>query len=412
MSNENATLDALRVTFHPALYLQRQTWVLDILRRENVQSVLDIGCGEGSLLQCLTEPSFTLPPRITLPPTQSDLYLKTIHGLDPHPPNCELAALSTAPPPFDKPPFTGYDRWRKRDARWMPLEVSIWEGGFEAINDAFEGDNVDAFVASEVIEHLTPALLPLFAPVLLGYYRPRLLLLTTPNFAYNERFSRPGEVSLTGYPDPTGRTDRVFRHHDHKLEWTTEEWNQYCSESAASFGYSVEIAGIGRAVEPDPWNREQKLGYASQVAIFRRRDDEQPHVDESSLLRSTCDFAPHKLRTRHVHQPHPLSLEELNVPPNVDEIRRAVMEAMKDNREDAMTFFQLWKYGEISLKCKGDIGALARAFEVASLDADVWIVEDNKVDAWETKLTWKNFGENNHLVYSSLGHSQTTSSQN
>lgn len=32
----------------------------------------------------------------------------------------------------------------------MPLEVSLWEGGFEAINDAFEGDKIDAFVASEV----------------------------------------------------------------------------------------------------------------------------------------------------------------------------------------------------------------------------------------------------------------------
>ena len=31
--------DQLRVTFQPPLYLQRQIWVLNILRRENAQSV-------------------------------------------------------------------------------------------------------------------------------------------------------------------------------------------------------------------------------------------------------------------------------------------------------------------------------------------------------------------------------------
>ena len=62
------------------------------------------------------------------------------------------------------------------------------------------------------IEHLTPELLPLFAPIILGHYRPRLLLLTTPNYAYNQRFSPPGKYSRKGHPDPTGRTSRVFRY--------------------------------------------------------------------------------------------------------------------------------------------------------------------------------------------------------
>jgi small RNA 2'-O-methyltransferase len=123
--------------------------------------VLDIGCGEGSLLQCLTEPSYTLPPTTSLPPTSpfvlgagasclTDLYLHTIHGLDPCASNLELAIQGTAPSSLDKPPFTGYERWTRRNARWTSLEVNIWEGGFEAINDAFARDAIDVFVASEV----------------------------------------------------------------------------------------------------------------------------------------------------------------------------------------------------------------------------------------------------------------------
>src|SRR5882672_3659291 len=109
--------------------------------------VLDIGCGEGALLQCLVEPSLALPPTTSLPLTSplvsgpsaehhADLHLKVIHGLDPSVPDLEFAILGTAP--SERPPFTGYERWKRREARWMPLEVSLWEGGFEAICDAFE----------------------------------------------------------------------------------------------------------------------------------------------------------------------------------------------------------------------------------------------------------------------------------
>lgn len=79
-----------------------------------------------------------------------DLHLHAIHGLDPSAQTLEFAIQGTAPPPPDKPSFTGYERWVRRNARWMHLEVNIWEGGFEAINDSFAGDKIDAFVASEV----------------------------------------------------------------------------------------------------------------------------------------------------------------------------------------------------------------------------------------------------------------------
>jgi len=81
---------------------------------------------------------------------QADLYLQAIHGLDPCAATLELVIQGTAPPPPEIPSFTGYERWSRRKARWMRLEVNIWEGGFEAINDAFAGNKIDVFVAAEV----------------------------------------------------------------------------------------------------------------------------------------------------------------------------------------------------------------------------------------------------------------------
>ena len=60
------------------------------------------------------------------------------------------------------------------------------------------------------IEHLPPEILPQFAPVLLGVYRPRILIVTTPSFDFNERFSRPGTVDRKGYKDPTGALSLSF----------------------------------------------------------------------------------------------------------------------------------------------------------------------------------------------------------
>ena len=48
------------VVFSPKLAEQRIAWCLDVLRRENVRSVLDVGCGEGALLQILSRPASTI----------------------------------------------------------------------------------------------------------------------------------------------------------------------------------------------------------------------------------------------------------------------------------------------------------------------------------------------------------------
>lgn len=40
--------------------MQRRHWALEVLRKDGVRSVMDIGCGPGSLLQTLVMPASTI----------------------------------------------------------------------------------------------------------------------------------------------------------------------------------------------------------------------------------------------------------------------------------------------------------------------------------------------------------------
>ncbi|KAG1737302.1 hypothetical protein EDB19DRAFT_1718487 [Suillus lakei] len=221
----------LRVTFFPPLYLQRRIWVTEIV---------DIGCGEGQLLAVLCQPAPSLPSpdhgRVIL-----DLHPTRIAGLDISP-HALASAIDDTSPAAANASYT----------RWEPLEVNIWHGGLEIFNPTFV--NAECIVATEVVEHLPENILTDFAPMIMGMYHPRLLLVTTPSYGFNAH--------------------RVFRHHDHKFEWTIEEFRQWCEGVAQEWGYDVDTTTIGRAQEKDEWGRDEELGGASQVAAFKRLEGE------------------------------------------------------------------------------------------------------------------------------------------
>ena len=85
------------VRFVPPLQEQRQVFLLNVLRNEDPRSVLDLGCGEGSLLAAMCQPGLALSCRpdfdekYGISPEASvqsvaDKYpainIKRIHGLD------------------------------------------------------------------------------------------------------------------------------------------------------------------------------------------------------------------------------------------------------------------------------------------------------------------------------------------
>lgn len=109
--------------------------------------------------------------------------------------------------------------------------------------------NKDVIILCEVIEHIDEHRLPKIMETILGAYRPRTLLITTPNAEYNRVYDM-GE----GY-----------RHPDHRFEWTREEFQTWCRNMDGDQAYDITHQGIG--------DDHDTHGQPTQFAIFTRKEE-------------------------------------------------------------------------------------------------------------------------------------------
>ncbi|KAI0029353.1 hypothetical protein K488DRAFT_9486, partial [Vararia minispora EC-137] len=339
-----------RVTFFPPLHEQRLIWLLSVLRREHVSSVLDVGCGEGALLTVLARPAPWLPD--ALPARWTYLHTHTLHGLD-----IDSAVLDRAAAALSD------DIGAHDTPRWTQADARLWHGGLETINEAFV--EMECIVASEVIEHLPPHLFPSFAPILLGHYAPRLLLLTTPSYTFNFLFRPPHSRAPWGYPDPTKRTDRAFRHADHKLEFTVEEWAEWCNQAAEEWRYDVEIGAIGLAEREDPWGRDKDMPRASQVAIFRRRESQGVRAARKKAWAAWAGDnlvrpqAPHAMRASFAWPSHAAA----GKPSMQEDVLNRVKMSMRRMAASEVELRELWNDALVMNACGGMREVLVGALE-------------------------------------------------
>ncbi|GAA5897704.1 hypothetical protein JCM5296_000858 [Sporobolomyces johnsonii] len=286
-----------RPYFFPPLWLARRTACVEVLRREGVHSVADLGCGSGSLLSILSLPAYTRddfpslypptpgtslpssmssfpstlsPPQpqvqtrhdklsllrsVPRPPAeQSELHLRKLVGVDLDPTACRKAAQACRPPEKEE---EGGSRWKSSNWRWEELRAEVYSGAVEVYNEALEG--VEAIVLTEVIEHLTPSALARLPSLLFSVYSPRLIILTTPNHSFNPYFPSPSSGSPSSspaaseeeshrHPDPTGRTSRIFRDATHTLEFTPNEFRALAEQwqrDHAAEDYDLSFSGVG-----------------------------------------------------------------------------------------------------------------------------------------------------------------------
>ncbi len=195
------------------LHARRLNAVLDALKQSGAARVLDLGCGEGLLLErLLKDPAFT-----------------EIVGLDVSYRALERAASRLR---LDRLP----ERQRAR--------LTLIHGSLTYRDRRLAG--YDAAAVVEVIEHLDPPRLAAFERVLFGFARPSTVVLTTPNRDYNARFATL----------PAG----AFRHKDHRFEWTRTEFETWAHACAERYGYEVRLVPIG----PE----DSDLGAPSQMAVF------------------------------------------------------------------------------------------------------------------------------------------------
>ena len=228
-----------------------------------------------------------------------------------------------------------------------------------------------------------------FFPIVLGYYRPQFLLLTTPNYDFNELFTRPGKSASTGYPDPTGATNRVFRHHDHRREWTIPEWRQWCEEAALEYGYEVEIGDIGLPQAKDPYGRSPFLvGKATQTAAFKRKDDRDRVRPTFSTRTASPLPEPPRLKVLHVHPLH----RRVGDPLSFREIQEQVKVSLARSPTNELAVEHIWREN-IDIACGGSPRVLLDALIQRPLDESEpeWQVTEAGADMGKWLILWKNW---------------------
>jgi 3' terminal RNA ribose 2'-O-methyltransferase Hen1 len=197
------------------LWEQRQGAVMAVLKAERAKRVLDLGCGEGRLLQRLVK----------------DRDFEEVVGMDVSPRALETAANRLK---LDRLPSRQQQR------------IRLIQGSLIYRDERLSG--YDAAAVVEVIEHMDPPRLAAFERVVFEHARPRVVVTTTPNAEYNVRFENL----------PRG----AFRHRDHRFEWTRDEFEAWAREVARRFGYAVRFLPVG---PEDP-----QVGAPTQMGVFVR----------------------------------------------------------------------------------------------------------------------------------------------
>lgn len=128
------------------------------------------------------------------------------------------------------------------------------------------------------------------------------------------------------------------------------------------------VTGVGRADEVDPWGRDDELGYASQVAIFRRMEGgeyaelrKQAWMQAKKSILTIKEEMHHELMAMHEYKRHPSA----NCPLSLGAVGALVEEKMRQYGEPAMTVDELWRIVDISAACGGYLCILVEAIEAS-----------------------------------------------
>ncbi len=108
----------------------------------------------------------------------------------------------------------------------------------------------DVMILCEVIEHIDQERLPKIMTTILQIYKPKALIITTPNKEYNQVYE----------------LEEAYRHNDHRFEWTRQEFKNWCNSQSRNVPYEVIFDGVGE--------EHERYGHPTQLCMFRRREEE------------------------------------------------------------------------------------------------------------------------------------------
>ena len=189
--------------------------VVAALKAAGARRVIDLGCGEGRLLQALLK----------------DRAFDHVAGMDV---SCRSLEIAKDRLNLDRLPPMQRER------------IELLQGSLTYRDRRLSG--YDAACAIEVIEHLDPSRLPAFERAVFEFARPATVVVTTPNIEHNVRFETL----------PAGR----LRHRDHRFEWTREQFRAWAGAVCERFGYAVRFLPVGRD--------DAEVGPPTQMGVFTR----------------------------------------------------------------------------------------------------------------------------------------------
>ncbi|CAL5410265.1 unnamed protein product [Camellia sinensis] len=234
--------------FSPPLSKQRVEYAVQQIKESCATSLVDFGCGSGSLLDSLLEYPTSLEKIVGVDISRKSLTraAKIIHS------KLSRSSDATVPSAGLKSAVLYYGSITDFDSRLYGFDIGT---------------------CLEVIEHMEEDQAHLFGDVVLTSFCPRILIVSTPNYEYNVILQRSALQSQEDDPDEKTQSQSCkFRNHDHKFEWTREQFSRWASNLAMRHNYSVEFSGVGGAVDREP-------GFASQIALFRREGECPRNVD-------------------------------------------------------------------------------------------------------------------------------------
>ncbi|KAJ6887410.1 hypothetical protein NC651_027669 [Populus alba x Populus x berolinensis] len=230
--------------FSPPLSKQRVEYAVQQIKKSCAATLVDFGCGAGSLLDSLLDYPTSLEKIVGVDISQKSLgrAAKVLH-----------AKLSS-----------------KSDAGVK--SAILYDGSITEFEPQLCGFDIGTCL--EVIEHMEEDQACRFGDIALSYFRPKVLIVSTPNYEYNVILQRSSPGTQEEYPDEKSQSESCkFRNNDHKFEWTREQFNHWASELAKKHNYSVEFSGVGGSGDVEP-------GFASQIAVFKQ----ESLLDEDDLL--------------------------------------------------------------------------------------------------------------------------------
>lgn len=195
------------------LHEERLDAVLEALLECGAESVLDLGCGPGELLVHLV----------------GQAQFRTIVGIDTSPETLAEARSKLV----------------RQGVDFTAQRLTLFQASFTSLDEALTG--FDAAVLVETIEHVAPHRLSAVERAVFANCRPKTVIITTPNHAYNVLH---------------GLAKGSYRHPGHRFEWDRDKFRGWAAGVARRNGYRTRFADIGE--------RDPELGSSTQMATFSR----------------------------------------------------------------------------------------------------------------------------------------------